>query len=84
MERFWSKVVKRGSDECWEWQAAKNKGGYGKLGQGGLTKLAHRVAWELVHGPIPSGLWRSIGAITRLVAIPATCRSGLSGTTMPT
>lgn len=56
-ERFWSKVNR--TSGCWLWTAAVNKGGYGKFGQGpkgGRTLPAHRVAWELTHGPIPEGL----------------------------
>lgn len=57
-ERFWSKVAK--SDGCWEWTGAKDSGGYGCFGvkiESGKyrTTLAHRVSWELTHGPVPSG-----------------------------
>ena len=38
--------------ECWEWQGRKDKGGYGRLD----ARLAHRVAWELLEGPIPENL----------------------------
>lgn len=57
-ERFWSKVDMRGEDECWPWEAYVNDGGYGTFS---LTwrespKRAHRVAYELLIGPIPDGL----------------------------
>jgi hypothetical protein len=32
------------------------KNGYGKLGRGGKTWLAHRFAWTQENGPIPDGL----------------------------
>ncbi len=32
---------------CWEWPGAKNAGGYGVLGIGRRTELAHRVALTL-------------------------------------
>lgn len=51
-ERFWSKVDIRGEDECWEWKAGRNRGGYGMF----QHKLANRVAWELTKGPILEGL----------------------------
>jgi DNA-binding XRE family transcriptional regulator len=53
-ERFWSKVERRGPDECWPWLANRNEKGYGRFrgaGRGGGDLKAHRVAWELTHGP---------------------------------
>lgn len=50
---FWSKVKIEEWDECWEWQATKNWGGYGQVRKGKMV-LAHRVAWELIFGPIPN------------------------------
>jgi len=38
--------------DCILWQGPTNRGGYGLDGR----TLAHRVAWETEHGPIPSGL----------------------------
>lgn len=55
MERFWSKVSRRGSDECWEWTGAISAG-YGTVRWNGKNTTAHRVAWELTHGPIAEGL----------------------------
>lgn len=46
--RFWSKVDKRGPDECWPWLGALNEHGYGVMrpeGQrNGPTVKAHRVS----------------------------------------
>jgi len=56
MERFWSKVSRRGPDDCWDWLASKTDGGYGKIWFGGKIRKAHRVAWELTHGEIGEGL----------------------------
>lgn len=67
-DRFWEKVNKDGPTPahrpelgpCWLWTAG-GKGGqwdYGILGghlRGMTPKLAHRVSWELHHGPIPEG-----------------------------
>jgi len=57
-EHFWTKYQ---TDEngCWVWKGAKtvihsNYGGYGKLRWGGKFYLAHRMAWQLHHGIIPS------------------------------
>jgi hypothetical protein len=50
--RFWSKVDRRGPDECWEWQAGREDSGYGVFD----GRHAHRVAWEITNGAIPAGL----------------------------
>lgn len=53
--RFWEKVDKSaGYDGCWMWTAAKCKG-YGAFGFDGRKQYAHRVSWQLTHGPIPGG-----------------------------
>lgn len=55
-ERFWKKVAKGGADDCWEWAAARYRSGYGKFGIDNTVHPAHRVAWQIVNGPIPDGL----------------------------
>lgn len=52
-DRFWDKVEK--TDECWVWTAAKTAG-YGRFWQDGKMLNAHRVAYEMLVGPIPDGL----------------------------
>lgn len=49
-ERFWSKVDKRGSDECWEWTGAKFGNGYGEFKFNGSPKPVHRLAYEFHTG----------------------------------
>lgn len=46
------------TDGCWLWTGKENRSGYGKLSVGGGhgTISAHRAAWTLFRGPIPSGL----------------------------
>lgn len=52
--RFWSKVDKRGPDECWLWTARHTTTGYGQFTvRRGVTRKAHRMAWELHHGEPP-------------------------------
>lgn len=52
-DRFWPQVnVIPEPGPCWEWTGARNKGGYGIF----TPMTAHRFAWFLVHGPIPTGL----------------------------
>ena len=56
--RFWTKVeITPGG--CWEWTAALNSNGprgYGVFWHRGRLVVAHRVAYEMVYGPIPDGL----------------------------
>ena len=54
--RFWSKVVPAGALDCWRWGASLNDGGYGQIMIGNRPLRAHRVAWELLRGDIPTGL----------------------------
>ena len=51
-ERFWAKVLR--SEACWIWNGALDRAGYGRMvGGNGGNGLAHRIAYELVIGPIP-------------------------------
>lgn len=54
-ERFWAKVRK--GPGCWLWTAATNNRGYGKLSRGGRNAglvYAHRLSYEMHHGPVPA------------------------------
>ena len=57
--RFWAKVVKASEpDGCWIWTAARNTKGYGVVNEiiGNIRfGRAHRLAYVLTHGPIPTG-----------------------------
>ncbi len=50
---FWHKAAVGELDECWPWLAGLVGSGYGTVGNKGL---AHRVAYEMIVGPIPEGL----------------------------
>lgn len=57
-DRFWEKVDKSGGG-CWLWTGTVTDRGYGSVNTGGKhgpSRGAHRVAWELTHGPIPKGM----------------------------
>lgn len=58
--RFWPKVDRRSPEECWPWVGTLNAAGYGHLWGGRDDPRewlkAHRVAYELLVGPIPAGL----------------------------
>ena len=56
-KRFWVKVDKRGEDECWEWKASRHPKGYGMFRFNRMSAYAHRIAWMLVYGQIPEGLY---------------------------
>jgi len=56
-ERFEEKFVKKGSDECWLWDAAKTARGYGRISVRPSSWMpAHRASWEIYRGPIPEGM----------------------------
>jgi hypothetical protein len=65
-ERFWSKVKRTDNPEdCWLWTGLTDAKGYGRLHSkknGGKSKrgdsstASHRVSWELVNGPVPTGM----------------------------
>uniref|UniRef100_A0A6M3K4F7 Putative homing endonuclease n=1 Tax=viral metagenome TaxID=1070528 RepID=A0A6M3K4F7_9ZZZZ len=56
-KRFWSKVDTKGSDDCWEWKASINSGGYGTFNWFGDVIGAHQVSWILINGSIPKDKW---------------------------
>lgn len=64
-ERFWAKVNKNGplptegtaTGRCWLWTAGRQGAGYGAFHPAkGTIVLAHRYAYELAVGDIPTGL----------------------------
>lgn len=62
---FWAQVDKTGPipphrpdlGSCWLWTGDTMSAGYGRITRSGKRDGAHRVAWELLRGPIPEGLW---------------------------
>lgn len=50
---FWSKTT---TTDCIVWRGAQNSKGYGCWAIGGMSHLAHRIAWEDARGPIPEGM----------------------------
>lgn len=58
---FWTRASKGLSDECWEWQAGRNRDGYGKyswpVGHGKRIRAAHRIAYLLHYGELPDNLF---------------------------
>jgi len=56
-DRFWSKVDKKGEDECWNWMFSKFPNGYGQFKLYDIMVGAHRVAYELTYGKILNDLF---------------------------
>lgn len=54
IDRFWSKVRK--TDGCWYWEGALNDCGYGRVRACGKLRAAHRIAYALSVGPVPSNV----------------------------
>jgi hypothetical protein len=55
--KFWKRVNK--TDECWLWTGKPHRSdawGYGRLTVNGKTIKAHRFAYILAYGDIPSGM----------------------------
>ena len=49
------RVVSSDPASCWEWIGERDRG-YGKFWDGSRRVRAHRFAWEMIHGPVPSGM----------------------------
>lgn len=45
------------SDACWYWMGSVNAYGYGVVWELGRPRLVTRMVCELLHGPIPSGMF---------------------------
>lgn len=55
LSTFWNWVDRSSPDGCWPWTRS-TFGGYGNLRMGKGKILAHRHAYQLTYGPIPSGM----------------------------
>ena len=59
-ERFAEKTCPEPNTGCLLWTASLDGKGYGQIAargpHGWHPRLAHQIAWELAHGPIPAGL----------------------------
>lgn len=52
-----NRIDYNGQDGCWQWLGAISDRGYGTVSlMGEKTKLAHRAVFELIYGPVPTGL----------------------------
>lgn len=60
-DRFWIQVDRNGppgvdGTPCWLWMGSTTKEGYGRVKWNGREYVAHRLAYEVMRGPIPAGL----------------------------
>jgi hypothetical protein len=57
-DRFWDKVDRWDPDHCWLWTGARADTGYGSIGgeRRSGSRSAHRLAYELMIGPIPEAM----------------------------
>ena len=54
---FWNRVdLTAGGVACWPWRGRRLRSGYGRLVLRGRQIAAHRIAYELSNGPVPTGL----------------------------
>lgn len=52
--RFWSKVDRRGDDECWPWLGALTHDGYARFRLGNSHVIASRWAYETFAAAVPA------------------------------
>ena len=61
IQKFWSRVKKASTDQCWIWVGGHTKAGYGVLRARGTQMYAHRVSYAIASGeaiPVPQTLVR--------------------------
>jgi hypothetical protein len=73
MDRFWNRVDSSGGpDACWPWLGCIFKNaGYGCVSFKKKLVGTHRVAWSLVNGDIPAGMWICHRCDNRICCNPA-------------
>jgi len=54
IQKFWNRVTK--TDSCWLWTGRIDESGYGRTYVSGAIYMAHRIAYQLTHGSVPTTL----------------------------
>ncbi len=57
LTRFFNKFDFTDSSVCWDWQASKNKQGYGRFSVDNKLMYAHRFSYTIHNGEIPENLF---------------------------
>lgn len=69
---FWCKLdMSAGPSACWPWLGAYRYDGYGHVCFQRKQSSAHQRAYQIVHGPIPAGMWVLHTCDNRKCANPA-------------
>jgi HNH endonuclease len=55
-DRLFGRVLIDQASGCWLWTGARSAAGYGQMRVDGRTLYVHRLAWEMLRGPISPGL----------------------------
>lgn len=53
VDRFWSKVDRRGPDECWPWTGTRISTGYGQLWENGRHRPATHISVRISGREVP-------------------------------
>lgn len=69
--RFWGKVGRADTHDCWPFTGKIHRTGYGQFWLGNTMRGAHRVAWELTNGPVPDNLFVCHSCDNRACCNPA-------------
>lgn len=70
-EEFWTLTTTLEPGVCWLWVGPTTHNGYGRFHRGDTDARAHRHAYSLTNGPIPSGLQVDHTCHQRLCVNPA-------------
>lgn len=70
-ERIENNIIPEPNSGCWLWLGSMINAGYGTIRYHGIDLLAHRLVYELTHGPIKNGLHIDHLCRVRLCCNPA-------------